>query len=421
MALGKISWIVISWIVACGAVFWAGDAAAYDCTGLPEWKRQHYYLQGDQVQYEGTAYENIAESSKRDRPDPDYDDPWSSLGACEIAGGGGGSGGGDPHPISIYGVWHCGNSFCDWGQERDWTEFDSANRWIIDAYGDQTFIPSVNLVVLSFVEPMHLLQGTTDNLFLAGLPVGMTPDIVSYFRDHGIRVLLSMGGVTYTESWNEALVKDPAALAAKAASAVDVLGADGLEIDWENGRPNAAELAGIETFIAAYNDATDAVLTLDLAVGSRYLQELSRRAAADWLPNGRIDYINAMVPRGEPDTDQWQEHVDGKPNYDPPILPKAPARIAVSLWLTDGRRPNANCVDFQTSSQLAKADYVQTVEPNGSGATHGFLGYMFWAAECPSARNVCTTPPNSCEGGMGVGASHFEIPVPLDFSTLRSE
>jgi len=123
------------------------------------------------------------------------------------------------------------------------------------------------------------------------------------------------------------------------------------------------------------------MLTLDLAVGSRYLQELSRRAAKDWLPDREIGYVNSMVARGEPSTGQWQEHIDGKANYDPPILPKAPAKVAVSLWLTDGRRPNANCVDFQESSQLAKADYVQTVQSNGAGSTAGLLGYMIWAAE----------------------------------------
>ena len=157
---------------------------------------------------------------------------------------------------------------------------------------------------------------------------------------------------------------------------------------------------------------------MDLAVGNRYLQELSRRASEDWLPNGKITYINAMVPRGEPDTDQWQEHIDGKANYDPPILPKAPAKIAVSLWLTDSRRPNANCADFSASSLLEKAGYVQTVQPKGAGSTHGLLGYMLWAAECPSSRNVCTSPPDSCEDGVGAGATYFDI-QPLDFSTLR--
>lgn len=426
----------IACIIIYLSTLFAGNAIAFDCSDLPDWKRQQYYLYEDQVQYRDIAYVNIAESSKRDKPDPDYDDPWLPLGACEPpdGGGGGGGGGGEVQPISIYGVWHCGNSFCDWSQLRNMAEFDKANRWIIDADGNETYRPSVNLVVLSFLKPMELLGGATNSAFVDGIPRGMTPAVVRYFTDREIRVLLSMGGVTYTDSWNEALVTDPTELAWKAAEAVVSLGADGLEIDWENGRPNDAELAGIETFIDTYNAAyvdlyqvahgaiSNPVLTLDLAVGSRYLQELSRRAAADWLPNNKIAYINAMVPRGEPSTDQWQEHVDGKPNYAPPILPKAPAKVAVSLWLTNGRKPNPNCVRFPDSSQLAKADYVQTVRPNGAGVSPGFLGYMFWAAECPSTRNICTTPPNACEGGMGVGASddHFAI-QPLDFGDLRAQ
>ena len=120
-------------------LFWNANAVAVDCDGLPEWKRQHYYVLGDMVQYRDVAYQNLAESSKRDKPDPDYVFPWQSLGTCDAPGGGGS--GGDPVPISIYGVWHCGNSFCDWSQLRDTDEFDAANRWIIDR-GDGT--PSVS-------------------------------------------------------------------------------------------------------------------------------------------------------------------------------------------------------------------------------------------------------------------------------------
>lgn len=418
--------LMLSAVVALLPLFSPATVAAYDCTGLPEWKRQSYYLSGAQVQYQGVAYVNTIDGSKRDLPGEA--DNWSSLGACDPVGGGGG-GDVDPQAISIYGVWHCGNSFCDWSQARDTStdpnnpgEFHRANSWIIDRNGDGiSGDPSVNLVVLSFLKPMELLNGTSNGAFTNGIPTGMTRDVVNYFKDHQIRVLLSMGGVTYTESWNQALVTNAAELARKAVAAVESLGADGLEIDWENGTPNEAELKGIETFIDTFRAySSGKVLTLDLAVGSRYLQELSRRAAADWLPSGKIDYINAMVARGEPSTDQWQEHIDGKSNYNPPILPKAPAKIAVSLWLTDGRTPNDNCVNFNASSQLAKSSYVQTVPPNGAGTTHGLLGYMFWAAECPSTRNVCTTLPNSCEGGMGVGATHFSIPIPLDLHSLRA-
>jgi len=399
------------------SMLWTGTAPAYDCSGLAVWKRQHYYLDGDEVQYRDVGYSLEAETSKRDTPNPDSEYPWLPLGTCEDPGDGGGGGGGggeDLQTVSIYGVWHCGNSFCDWSQKREMEEFDHANHWIIDSNGG----PAVNLVVLSFLKPMDLLLQTDTGPFSKGIPVGMTKEVVSYFKNHDIKVLLSMGGVTYTDSWNEALVTYPLDLAEHAVEAINRLGADGLEIDWENGTPSEAELAGIELFIDRYNALTDAVLTLDLAVGSRYLQELSRRAAGDWLPNSKIDYINAMVPRGEPDTSQWQEHVDGKPTYNPPIPPKAPAKIAVSMWLTNSRKPNANCVNFSDSSQLAKSDYVRTVPPNGAGETNGFLGYMFWAAECPATRNVCTTPPNGCEGGMGTGMAHFEVPS-LVFSELR--
>jgi len=41
------------------------------------------------------------------------------------------------------------------------------------------------------------------------------------------------------------------------------------------------------------------------------------------------------------------------------------------------------------------------------------LGFMFWAAERPSTRGVTTQPPNTCEGGMGVGATTLNMPLPM--------
>jgi hypothetical protein len=44
------------------------------------------------------------------------------------------------------------------------------------------------------------------------------------------------------------------------------------------------------------------------------------------------------------------------------------------------------------------------------------LGYMFWAAEYPSARKnyVGTVPPTTCEDGMGVAATVFDIAIPME-------
>ena len=38
---------------------------------------------------------------------------------------------------------------------------------------------------------------------------------------------------------------------------------------------------------------------------------------------------------------------------------------------------------------------------------------MFWAAETPSARRISTTLPNTCEGGVGGGATFYNIPIPM--------
>ena len=71
------------------------------------------------------------------------------------------------------------------------------------------------------------------------------------------------------------------------------------------------------------------------------------------------------------------------------------------------------CRSFATSLQNSTLSFVQTATPKGAGTTAGMLGYMFWAAERPSTRGIGTVPPNTCEGGMGVGATALDIPVPL--------
>ena len=114
----------------------------------------------------------------------------------------------DDTQMQIYGVWHAGNDYCTWGTVRDTkvgSVFDSNNRWLIDR-GDKK--PSVNLVVLSFVNPLKLLNYTSETNPLGGIPVGMTQEVVNYFKSAGIRVMLSIGGITYTDDWNAALVQN---------------------------------------------------------------------------------------------------------------------------------------------------------------------------------------------------------------------
>ena len=324
--------------------------------------------------------------------------------------------------ISVYGAWHCGSDFCTWSSVRNMTDFDARNHWIIDR-GDGS--PSVNLVVLSFVEPMKLLNKTNDAGTSQGIPIGMNSSVVNYFKSHGIRVQLSIGGITYVDAWNQALATNPVQLGLNAAAAAQQLGV-GMEIDYEeNTNPN---LTGLQAFINAYRsvlpyDASGsnhaARLTIDLASGDRWLIALTRKATADWLNTTTpvLDYANAMVPSKQPSASaaqaDWQEHVDGKPQFGPPILPLAPAKFTGSLYIVTGTRAAPECTSFSSSVTNATGLYVQTVAPHGAGTTTGMLGYMFWAAECPSTRRVCTVPPNSCEGGVGVGATTFGVPIPM--------
>lgn len=327
--------------------------------------------------------------------------------------------------FEVYGAWHCGNDYCTWSTVRDIAEFDAKNRWLVDR-GDGT--PSVNLVVLSFVHPLDLLDKTTDATPLAGIPRGMTREVVQYFKSRNVRVMLSIGGITYVKPWNQALARDARQLGLNAARVARELGV-GIEIDYEENR--APDLAGLEAFIRAYRsvhayDPTGtnhaARLTIDLAAGDRWLIAMTRKATADWLRDTsaadvKLDYANAMVPARQPRATEaianWQEHVDGKPQYAPPILPLAPKRFTGGLYVVGGK-VIPECNDFGRSLQNATSTFVRSVAPKtGDSATPGMLGYMFWAAECSGTRNVCTTPPTTCEGGVGVGATTHQVEIPM--------
>ncbi|HZI55789.1 MAG TPA: hypothetical protein VFF39_03385 [Verrucomicrobiae bacterium] len=326
-------------------------------------------------------------------------------------------------PIQIYGTWHCGNDACTWATVRNMTDFDAKNHWIIDRGDGQ---PSVNLVVLSFVNPLKLLNKTNDAQTVNGVPIGMNSQVISYFTSHNIRVMLSIGGITFVNDWDTALSTNATQLGLNAAAVAKSLGV-GIEIDYEqNTTPN---LTGLQAFVTAYRsqlpyDATGANpaarFTIDVGAGDRFLIDLDRKATSDWLSttNPVIDYANALVPNRQPSNaasaeGNWQEHVDGKSNFAPPIGPLAPAKFTGSLYITSGHNSIVECTTFSGSLEDTTGSYVQTVAPNGAGSTAGMLGYMFWASECPSTRNACTTPPNSCQGGVGSGARIYNIPVPM--------
>ncbi len=209
--------------------------------------------------------------------------------------------------LQVYGAWHCGNDFCTWATVRDMMDFDTKNHWLIDR-GDGSRLPSVNLVILSFVQPTKLLNKTNDSGDTNGVPNAMNAAVVSYFTTHNIRVMLSIGGITYTTAWDQALSTNPTQLGLNAAALARSLGV-GIEIDYENS--SSPNLTGLQSFVSAYRsqipyDATGANpaarLTIDLGAGDQYLTDISRYATANWLNDSSpvLDYANAMVPNKQP-------------------------------------------------------------------------------------------------------------------------
>lgn len=323
--------------------------------------------------------------------------------------------------MQIYGVWHCYTDGCGWLSVPNMTTFDTDNHWLIDRGTGQ---PSVNLVILSFVNPVDLMNSTTNSTTVNGIPIGMNTAVVNYFQSKGVRVMFSIGGIRFVKNWDKALSSNPTQLGINAANMAKQFNV-GMEIDYEkSSNPN---LTGLQAFITAYRsvipyDPTGnnyaARLTIDLGNDDAYLQPLSAYATAHWLSTSTpvLDYANAMVASQKTTVSAletgWAQHVNGVTG----VPPLAPAKLTGSLWLIEG---TANCATFSTSDQKAAASFVETIPPKGAGTTNGMLGFMFWAAGCQGQGTGCTYPPTTCEGGMGVACTTFNIPIPMP--SLRTQ
>ena len=318
-------------------------------------------------------------------------------------------------PMQVYGVWHCFSDGCNWFSVPDMTTFDTDNHWIIDRGNGS---PSVNVVVLSFVNPVDLMNLANSSNTSNGIPIGMNAAVVNYFQSKGVRVMFSIGGIRFVKNWDKALSSNPTQLGINAANTAKKFNV-GMEIDYEkSSNPN---LTGLQEFVTAYRsvlpyDPTGnnfaARLTIDLGNDDLYLQALSAYATTNWLntSNPVLDYANAMVASQKTTVSAlengWSQHVDGVSG----VSPLAPAKLTGSLWLIAGQ---PNCATFNSSDQKTASKFVETIAPKGAGTTPGMLGFMFWAAGCQGQGTGCTFPPTTCEGGMGVAATTFNIPVPM--------
>src|SRR5437899_11572777 len=296
--------------------------------------------------------------------------------------------------MQVYGLWHCYTDACSWASVPDMTLFDTNNHWIIDR-GDGH--PSVNVVVLSFVNPVKLMSLTTDSGDVNGIPIGMNTAVVNYFQSNGVRVMMSIGGISYTKDWTKALGTNPTQFGINAANAAKQFNV-GMEIDYEkSSNPN---LTGMQKFVSAYRsvvpyDATGsnyaARLTIDLGNDDQYLTALANYATTNWLNtrNPVLDYANAMVASQNTTVSTletgWQQHVQGWAGNVPPL---APAKLTGSLWVV-GNNPSPNCIGpFSSSDQETAFNFVSTVPHAGAGTSSGTFGYMFWGGGCLRNGNV---------------------------------
>src|SRR5579871_1719317 len=161
--------------------------------------------------------------------------------------------------MQVYGLWHCHSDACSWASVPNMTTFDTDNHWIIDRGNGS---PSVNVVVLSFVDPVKLMNLTNDSTTVNGIPIGMTTAVVNYFQSKGVRVMMSIGGASFTSHWNKALGSNPTQLGINAANAAKQFNV-GMEIDYENS--SSPNLTGLQQFVTAYRS----VVAYD-ATGSNY-------------------------------------------------------------------------------------------------------------------------------------------------------
>lgn len=323
------------------------------------------------------------------------------------------------YQMQVYGLWHCYTDACSWASVPNMTTFDTDNHWIIDRNMDNTYHPSVNVVVLSFVDPVKLMNLTSDSGDVNGIPIGMNTAVVSYFQSRGIRVMMSIGGFSYISHWDKALKANPTQLGINAANAAKQFNV-GMEIDYE--KSSGPNLTGLQQFVSAYRsvipyDPTganySARLTIDIGDGDTYLTALANYAATNWLTtsNPVLDYANAMVASQSTSVATletgWQQHVQGTSS----VPPVAPAKLTGSLWAV-GNSPSPNCIGpFASSDQETGYNFVSTIPPSGAGTSSGMLGYMFWGGGCQGNGTVCTYPPDTCQVGMGGGATTFNIPT----------
>jgi hypothetical protein len=132
-------------------------------------------------------------------------------------------------PMQVFGAWHCTADFCTWATAEDSATFDTQNHWMIDRSMNNTFNPSVNLIIFSFVHPVKLMNLTTDSGDFNSVPERHTR-MRSLFGTR-VRVIFSIRPDLH-QRMDTALSTNPTQLGINARTQWAIQ--RGMEIDYEN-------------------------------------------------------------------------------------------------------------------------------------------------------------------------------------------
>jgi len=290
----------------------------------------------------------------------------------------------------VYGLWHCGDDCCTWAIPTNL----SNSQWIVNR-GDGK--PTANVVILSFVNPMDLLQQTNNQQVKNGIPVGFTNEVLSFFQNAGISILFSIGGASYSSLWDQALssTSESTQLAQYAAAAAKQYGV-GIEIDYEN--DNGATLDQLDNFVKVYrsiipfNDSpsppAETLLTVDLGAGTGYLTGISQHASG-WLNSSIANWANAMVsgspwPNVQSASPYWLQHLDGTHWAGIPAMD--PSQLIVSNYISSDA---PNCDTYAGTVLQGTITWVNNYTTRG---------LMFWSAGCPGPNNCAINCAGTQQG-----------------------
>ena len=228
--------------------------------------------------------------------------------------------------------------------------------------------------------------------------------------------MLSIGGITYVDAWNQALAQNATQLGLNAAEVAGRSASASRSTTRRTAartspgyRPSSTPIARCTPYDATGNDPA-ARLTIDLAAGDRWLIALHRRGhrrlAHARRAGARLRERDGAGPAAErvPRADE----LAGARGRQAEVRAADPAARAARVHrepLYRGGLEGAAGV-HQLQRLAAELDRriraSRRAERRGDDAGHARLHVLGGGA---ALARGCTTPPNTCEGGVGAGAT----------------